>query len=262
MSLSLIAAFALSTAALSSAAHAAAPDLVTTVTAPSATLVDTDGSWSVSVRNAGNKDASNVSLVIQLPETHTSPTVHILGDLGTASSTCSQVGTTLSCNLGLVKRTKTKSVTFTIALPWNAVDLEVVADASTTTYETDLSDNEDSDFAAVVYPDLIVPATATAWIDHCTGTSLTSYFECELYPSSISSHEQDFEVGGTLAFPLYGPEYGGSWAQDTDDHLWFEMTELGTVIAEFEGNAVDADCFEGLTTFPGSSYVSPYRVCF
>jgi len=24
---------------------------------------------------------------------------------------------------------------------------------------------------------------------------------------------------------------------------------------------VGGDCFEGLTTFPGSSYVSPYEVC-
>ncbi|MCK6507548.1 DUF11 domain-containing protein [Myxococcota bacterium] len=258
MSLSLFAALS-----LSSAAHAApVADLVTTVTAPAATLVDTDATWTVSVRNTGTKDASAVSLVIALPETNTSPGVYVMGDLGSASSTCTQVGTTLSCNLGLIKKTKVKSVSFTIALPWNAGDLEVVADASTPTSETDFSDNEDSALADVTYPDLVVPAPGTAWVDHCTGTGLTSYFECELFPSSISSHEQDFEVGGTLAFPLYGPEYGGAWWQATDDHLAFTVTELGTVIAEFEGNAVDADCFEGLTTFPGSTYVSPYRVCF
>lgn len=256
MSLSLIAALS-----LSSAAHAAA-DLVTTVTAPSATLVDSDGTWTVKVRNTGTLHANNVSLVIELPETNTSPGVYILGDLGTSSSACSQVGTTLSCNLGQVKRNKTKSVSFDIAFPWAAVGLQVIADASTSTTETDLTDNDDSAIAEIVYPDLVVPAPGTAWVDHCTGTGLTSYFECELFPSSISSHEQDFLAGGVLSFPAYGPAYGGSWLQASDDHLWFEITELGTVIAEFEGNAVDDDCFEGLTTFPLSSYVSPYRVCF
>ena len=267
MRLSLLAALCiapLSLAALSAPAQAASvADLVTTFAAPTGSPVGVDDTWSVTVANTGNRDAYGVTLDIQLPETHTSPTVHVMGDLGAMSSACVQSGTTLSCDLGRIRRARSATVSFDTALPWSAAPLDFAASAATTTAESDLSDNDDSATADLAYEDLVIAGPAAATVEHCTGTGLTAYFECELYPSSISIHEQVFDAGGTLSFPLYGPDYGGAWDQDDgDDSLYFEITELGTVIAVFEGNAVDGACFEGLTHFiPDGGYVSPYRVC-
>ena len=98
---------------------------------------------------------------------------------------------------------------------------------------------------------------------HCTGTGLVAFYTCTLFPSSLSGHAATLEADGTISFPAYPSGYSGSWGQDSDDHLWMEYTYNGGVVASFEGNGVDAaaECFEGLTTFPGSSYVSPYEVC-
>lgn len=262
MTLSLVLAAALST---STAQAQAAPDLVTTITPPSTVNVDAAGTWTVQVANTGNKNAANVSLVIQLPETNTSPTVYVMGNLSAWSSTCSKVGTTLTCNLGQINKFTSKSRTFTIALPWSADDIEVSATATTTTSETNTSNNSDLEIANVTYQAVSIPAPVTASVNHCTGTGLAAYYECRLFPSSISNHSQDFiEVGpgyGTLEFPLYGPEYAGEWEVNGTE-LYFSITELGIVIAEFLGDGVGGGCYEGLTTFVGSSYVSPYEVCF
>lgn len=123
------------------------PDLVTTITQPSGVHVYENGAWTFTVRNAGNKDAASVSLVIDLPQTHTSPTVYVMGEV-------------------------------------------------------------------------ITPL-------------------------------------------LYGPGYSGIWWQPTPQEISFEYYELGTLVATFHGAAVDGtSCFEGLTTFPGSTYISAYEVCF
>jgi Domain of unknown function DUF11 len=258
MTLSLVLAAALST---STAQAAAAPDLTTTITPPTTVDVDVAGTWTVAVNNVGNKNAANVSLVIQLPVTNTSPTVHIMGDLSGWSSTCSNVGSTITCSLGQVNKWTSKSRTFTIALPWSSEDIEVSATATTTTTESNTANNGDLEVANVIYQTVSVPAPATVSVNHCTGTNLTAYFECRLYPSSISSHSQDFLADGTLEFPLYGPEYGGTWTV-TGTEMYFNITEYGITTAEFLGNGVGGGCYEGLTTFVGSSYVAPYEVCF
>ena len=41
----------------------------------------------------------------------------------------------------------------------------------------------------------------------------------------------------------------------------FTYYDNGLPEVEFEGWGVGNNCFEGLTTSPGSVYVSPYRVC-
>jgi hypothetical protein len=97
--------------------------------------------------------------------------------------------------------------------------------------------------------------------EHCTGTSLASFYECTLYPSSISSHDITLESDGTISFDGDPPDYTGAWSSSPDDQLSFTYSYDGTVVAEFEGYGVSSSCFEGLTTFPGSSYVAPYEVC-
>ena len=97
-------------------------------------------------------------------------------------------------------------------------------------------------------------------MDHCTGQGLTAFYECSLYPSSLSGHVVALAADGTLSFPNQ-QGYDGTWAQATSDSLEMTYTLNGQVVAEFSGSGVGGDCFEGLTTFPGSAWVSPYEVC-
>lgn len=246
--------------AASSTALAAA-DIRPSVTAPSGVYVYEAGRYDVVVSNVGNKTAQNVTLTVQLPETNTSPSVYVMGTLGAKSASCTQSGTHLTCALGSINRASSKSVYFDLALPESADDLVIDASVTTTSAESNTSNNSDSLTAALYNYEVSVTAPVTVSNDHCTGTNLSSYYECSLFPSSISSHDVDFADDGTISFPLYGVEYSGLWWQDSADHLAFEYYELGTLIAEFEGWGVSEGCWEGITTFPGSSYLSPYHVC-
>ncbi len=99
---------------------------------------------------------------------------------------------------------------------------------------------------------------------HCTGgASLTSFFECELFPSSISSHETIFDAGGTITFIAAPAGYTGTWTHPpSQNRLQFDYADGTGVVATFDGRGVDAKCFEGKTVFRGSPYVSLYEVCF
>ena len=240
----------------------AASDLVTSITAPSGVHVYETGRYNVRVANNGNQTANSSTVVIQLPQTHTSPQVYVMGVLGAKSSSCSQSGTRLTCTLGNIKRSNSVTVYFDIAMPESVDALVVGATAATTSSENSTSNNSASSTAALLNYDVNFSGSGAVTNNHCTGTNLTSYYECELFPSSISSHDATLNSDGSVSFPAeYGPDYGGSWTSDSADHLSFTYTESGNIVAEFEGYGVSADCWEGLTTFPGSSYVSMYEVC-
>ena len=213
----------------------------------------------VVVENIGTRNAQNVIVDIALPETNTSPTVHVMGDLDNIDSRCTQVGTMLTCSLGKVRKNRSKTVSFDFAPPQSAGALVIDAEAGTTSTDADDTNDFDTDTAVVLYPDLALTSQALIVNRHCTGTGLEAFYECELYPSSISSHEIILETDGTITFSVAG--YTGTWTQDTDDHLAFEYEYAGMIRASFEGNAVDGSCFEGLTDFPGTGYVAPYQVC-
>ena len=240
----------------------AAADLTTTHTMPSSTLVYASGSYSVTVSNIGNRDASNVTVSIQLPTTHTSPSVYVMGTVGSMSSGCSASGTKINCNLGTIRKAKSSTVTFDMALPWSAAALTFTSTAATTSSENSTANNSDSDAANITYYDLALSGDTDVVNTHCTGTGLTAWYECTLFPSSQSSHDTTLNADGSISIPL-APDYTGEWLQATPDELWFVYyDETGAQVAEFLGNAVDGtSCFEGLTTFPGSTYVSPYQVC-
>ena len=106
-----------------------------------------------------------------------------------------------------------------------------------------------------------VSAGDGAYIEHCTGTGLTAFYECTLFPSSITWHEHVFGPSGTLTIPE-APDYTGTWSQPAPNRLVFRYyDETNALVATFDGLGVDEGCFEGLTTFPDSEYVSPYSVC-
>lgn len=239
----------------------AAADVVASVALPTSTFVYDTGRVNVTVSNRGNKTANAVEVVIALPETHTSPQVHVLGDLGARDGRCTQVGTTLECTLGALRKGASTTVWFDIALPYSAEPIVFDADATTTSPENSTSNNGDTETAAPLYDAVPIAVGDGAFIAHCTGTNLISFFECELYPSSISTHEHVFGASGTLSIPV-APDFTGTWSQASPDRLTFSyFDETGALAATFVGRGVSPDCFEGLTTFPDSDYVSPYSVC-
>jgi len=221
--------------------------------------VDQSDTVTVTVDNVGTAHAGNVSIAIALPETATSPTTHVMGVVSNVDSSCWEDGTLIKCIMGSVSAGGSTSVSFDIALPQSSEDIEFYASTGSSSVETVLANNAVTEVADVLYPDLVLSGPVDMINQHCTGRDLSAFFECSLYPSSIGSHGITLEAGGTIA--IGSTPYTGSWSQPTDDSLWFEYVLFGRQRLEFHGNAVDGSCFEGLSTFPGSPYVAPYRVC-
>jgi hypothetical protein len=260
--------------ASSAAAAPSAPDLTTTIVPPTGTHVYEAGTYRVVVANVGTATAQGVSVAIQLPRTHTSPTVHLMGTLGSYSG-CTRSGTTLTCALGTLRRNREASASFVLALPLSAAPLEITATATTLTSEPIQGNNQATHTASLLAYDVPITAPRDAHVQHCTGQNLTSFFECVLYPSSLAWHELTLHPGGAVTFgdsdsgPVT-PEFYGTWSQTPPDETvqeltlsYYDSTVSTTVpMAEFHGFGTEAGtCFEGVTTFPGSSYVSPYEVC-
>lgn len=250
------------------------PNLSVSVSPPAPTAsVYANGIYGVTVANIGNRDAAGVVLTIQLPQTGTSPQVYIMGNLisyttpacalGGASGTAA--GTRLVCTLGTVKRNKSSSVSFTIQLPEKTGALAITASATTTTLpENNPLNNSATVNASLNYYANAVPLDVDVENEHCTGTGLTAWFECTKFPSSISSHLTQFHDDGagnrTITFPTE-PGYTGTWSLSGANLTFSYFEPGGANVANFAGRGVNGGCFEGLTTFPGSTYVSPYRVC-
>ncbi len=239
----------------------AAANLKVAFSAPAGLRVYQNGTYTATVSNNGNKAASAVSVQIQLPKTATSPQVYVLGTLGAKSNNCTLVGTKLSCTIGTLAKGASSSVFFNLAIPYATVPAVLTTTASTTSVENTLTDNSIAHTASLATVPVTIAANDAAVNDHCTGQGLTSFFECTLFPSSISSHDTTFNTGGTISF-VNAPGYTGTWSQPSPDRLVFQYFDNGALAASFDGRGVNANCFEGKTTFPGSAYVSMYEVCF
>lgn len=255
--LSSLALFAFSAPAL------AAADITTSITLPSTNpTVYATGHYEVTVSNIGNKSASNVALTIQLPETNTSPQVYVMGNLVARSSSCTTSGTKLSCALGTVAKSTSRTVSFDIQFPESADPLVISASATTTSSENSTSNNSDTETASLTYVDVTLSGDQAVNNNHCTGTGLAAYFECTKFPSSISNHHTILNADNTITV-LDDPSYTGVWSQPNSYTLEFTYYDPdGFEAGSFSGRGVDGTCWEGLTTFPGSSYVAPYEVCF
>jgi hypothetical protein len=236
----------------------AASDLVTTLTAPSVRVYES-GTWAVTVANDGPKTANSVVVSIELPQTHTSPTNGVMG-LVLDDGGCTLVDTTLTCDLGRIRKNRSVTRSFDLLLPEAAEDLYVTATASFSGTESNPADNVAD---VLVDPDNYdVPLTGPVLMEHssCTGTDLTSFFECTCFPASIQSFEATYEDDGSIAIAGQ-PDYSGLWWQNDDQHLAFELYFGPDLVAWFDGYGTSASCFEGLTQFPGSTWVAPYESC-
>jgi hypothetical protein len=248
-------------AATSAALAAPSADLSVSISAPSTVAISTPTTYTVTVTNLGPSTATNVQSLVTFPQTDTSPQVYILGNLSESDSRCSIVNRQLTCSLGSLKKNKSASFSYSYTAPVSTKTLRMTASAT-----SDLSDPVSGNSTASVVPNLVYPArpitSATVTNSHCTGTSLTSYFECLLFPSSISSHTTTLEANNTITFTE--PGYTGNWSQNAaKTTLFFEYFDGASKVAEFNGYAINgANCFDGMTTFfPSSTYVSPYHVC-
>lgn len=261
-----VAALAAGLLASSGSAAPNGPNLVTTIAAPSGVAVYQSGRWGVTVRNTGNRDASGVSLTIRLPRTANAPTPYLMGTLGTIHPSCVRSGLTLVCTLGTVRRagtpTSSKTVFFDITLPYSTSPIVVSADAPLV---GDLNPTDNGTSATAALSTLTVPFTAprTITTTSCTGTAaLSSFVEC--VPGSTQSFTAQLLPGttpgsGPVAIP--GTTYGGTWTT-SGTQITIVYTDGTSVRATFVGQGVDADCWEGRTTFPAPSpYVAIYRTC-
>ena len=248
--------------ASASPAFAAAPraDLQVQLVAPSSVQISTATTYTATVKNLGPA-TTDVGLVIEFPLTNTSPTVSILGTVSESEANCSIGSNKITCLLGSLKNNKTVSVSYSYTAPVSTKTLQMKA-----TVSSSVTDDSAGNNIATVVPNLIYPAraitSANVQNSHCTGTNLTSYFECLLYPSSISSHPTTLNSNGSITFSE--PGYTGTWTQNAaKTTLSFEYFDFSGKIAGFEGRAINgANCFDGMTNFfPASAYVSPYRVC-
>ncbi len=234
-------------------------DLVVTTQAPTGVPVYVNGAHSVTVANTGNRHATSVSLTIQLPETHTSPTVHVMGTLGAIDPRCSVSGTRLVCALGTIARFGGSTVVpFNLALPYSTAPLIMSATATSTTSELNPANNSASRTLLPVTVATSLGGRYTATNDHCTGTGLTSFFECTKYPSSISGFTSVLEANGDVSVDGY-PTVTGSWTFTTPDHLVISFEEQGTPIGTIDTYSVGGGCFEG--PMPASPYVVLYQIC-
>lgn len=237
-------------------------DLRTTVTGPAGVEVYTSGTWSVTVTNLGTTQANNVNLVVQLPLTHTSPYVSVMGTVGAVSPGCAVSGTTVVCGLGSIKHNKSKTVTVDLALAHSTAPVIVSAAASTpNVVDTNPANNSGQAAYAAAYPSIAFSPSPDQDItnEHCTGTGLTSFYECVVSPGSISYHDSVFHQDGSVSVPLE-PSIGGSWWQPSPETLHFDYADsYGSVFMSFDGFAVDGACWEGVIASGG--YTIPYSVC-
>jgi len=245
-----------------SAAPPAPPNLRVLLTGPNSAQVGSPYLYTVNVRNIGGSTASNVSVIVDLPETNTSPQKYILGTLSGIDSRCQVVTRKLNCQLGNITKSgpnQTKIFTFNYAFPVTSQTVEIKATASTTTAnETNPANNVASFFPTPAYATNQL-TSANVLITSCTGRGLTSFFECELFPSSQQSHIFSLNADMTVT---YEGDYVGNWDQFASNQQLHLSLSDGSSGADFNGFATTNTCFEGITTFtPTSVYNSAYKVC-
>ena len=238
------------------------PNLRVLVSGPASAQVNSPYLYTVNVKNIGGSTASNVTVVVDLPETNTSPQKYVLGNLSGIDSRCQVVARKLNCVLGSITKTgttQTKIFTFNYAFPVTSQIVEIKATAATTTpNETNAANNVASHFPTPAYAANQL-TSATVLVTSCTGRGLTSFFECELFPSSQQSHI--FELNSDMTV-TYNGDFVGNWDQFASSQQLHLLLSDGSSGAEFNGFATNNTCFEGLTTFtPASVYNSAYKVC-
>ena len=217
--------------------------------------------YRVRVHNTGGRNANNVNVTVDFPLTNTSPQIFILGNLSGVDSRCQIISNKLECDLGRIRRGRSKTLRFEFEFPYADRSLDMTATASTTSSEQNQANNQAVKSPSVRYPQNLINS-GDFTISFCAGQNLTSYFECTLFPTSTQSLSVNLDSNGTVSFPD-NPYMTGSWYQLGTDQLVITTTNGTSAATEFKGYAVSANCFEGINTYPNSSsgYIAPSRIC-
>ncbi len=239
-------------------------NLVVAVTPPAAPTVGVFGHYVARVTNTGNKNATSVTLTIALPATHTSPQVYVRGNLANIDSHCTLATTTLTCNLGPIARFGGfVEIGYDLKLPYATTPAAFTYTANPIAGDAFPADNTVS--RTVTPATIAQPITTDLHLtySHCTGTGLTSWFECALFPSSQASFTGDLLVAGNAVTIDGQPTITGSWSQTGGaDRLQVSFADSGTPVGTIDARGVGGGCFEGPMTFtPPSSYTVIYRIC-
>ncbi|MEO6390349.1 MAG: hypothetical protein ABIP75_00775 [Pyrinomonadaceae bacterium] len=159
-------------------------DLRVQLLAPATVAPNSPYQYTVKVKNIGNSSAAGVVLSVTFPETNTSPQIYILGTLSGIPTDCSVVNRKLQCTLNTVGKNVERVITFNLALPVSTKVLEVKATATTTTTnEFNPLNNVASSIPGFTYATNQL-TSANVLVSMCTGQGLTSFFECELFPTA------------------------------------------------------------------------------
>jgi uncharacterized repeat protein (TIGR01451 family) len=253
-------ALAIPSLSLVSVAAAAPPhvDLGVSVTAPAVHVYE-NGTYQFHVANTGNRNATNVQLVIDLPRTGTSPQVYLMGTLGARDPRCTYANQRLTCALGTINRNAATTVNVDLTLPYSIAPLALAATVSSTgsAAESFPANNSLTHVAQLaLYPTTFAGGAVETRV--CAGTGLTSFFECELFPSSISLFTSTLHPNGSITIDGE-PGYTGAWWPVGNDTLHIEYSD-GTTIYAMDAKSVGGDCFEGRLSFDGNS-VAMHEVC-
>lgn len=238
------------------------PNLRVTMTGPNTISAGVPYQYTVTVRNIGNAQAAGVKVIVDLPETDTSPNKYILGTVSGLSTGCTIVTRKIQCTTsGNLGNNQQRQYTFNLALPVSSKVLQLTATGSTTT----ANEQDPQNNWMTIVPNFNYPAhplsSANVLISMCTGTNLSSFFECELFPSSQQHHV--FNLNPDTTVSVYGQTVG-NWDQTAGtNRLHMLMYDGQGTVVEFQGYASNTTCFEGKTTFtpnPGG-YMAIYRAC-
>jgi uncharacterized repeat protein (TIGR01451 family) len=241
------------------------PDIRVQVTGPATAMVNSPYQYTVNVRNIGGAKANGVTVFVDFPQTNTSPQVFILGQVSAIGTGCQLVSRRLQCSAGNLNPNAQRNFTFNFSYPVSTKPLEIKATGtSTSTNEVNPTNNIASYFPAIGYPTNQI-SSANVLVSLCTGTNLSSYYECELFPSSQQFFTMTLDSGGAIS-NLPEPGYTGTWTQTQTTNQPFQQLQFtisdGYTSASFDGYASSTTCFEGKTTFlPTSNYSSQYKVC-
>lgn len=259
--LALSLASSLSLLAFAPRAEAAAPhvDLSVTLTAPAVHVYES-GTYSIRVANTGNRNASGVQLVIDLPRTGTSPQVYLMGELGARDSRCSFAGQRLTCTIGTLNRNTSTTIAFNLKLPYAVAPLVISAAASSTGTAPELTQTNNSlqhTAQLAAYPTTL--AGGDFENRSCSGsTTLTSFFECELFPSSIQGFTGNLAANGSVTIDGE-PTISGAWWLVGNDTLHVEYVD-GATIYTLDAKSIGGDCYEGRMNF-GNGWVALHEMC-
>lgn len=228
-------------------------------------VVESPYQYTTRVQNIGGQTATGVVVTVEFPLTNTSPSQYILGKLTGIQPGCNVVSNKLVCNIGNLTPNQIEDVTFTFEFQVSTNSPTLTSTATTTTpNEQNATNNTKDKTLTVRYPNNVISG-GSYLVTSCSGRGLTSFYECELFPSSQQSFALDLNLGGTLTVPQ-APGYFGFWDQNdppANKTLHFTIDGGGGTEVEFNGFATSGSCFEGITDFPGntSGFNAAYRVC-